>query len=105
MGARLVQAIEENPDLSDKKYISELNRLVDPSGYDDSAKMVLRGSLYQLQLISEYYVDRVIEAEKREIFVDFVREELVRAILSMCEIADTEFAHLEQHGTLKDMAS
>ncbi|MEG3618316.1 6-hydroxymethylpterin diphosphokinase MptE-like protein [Magnetovibrio sp. PR-2] len=105
LGESLVNAIEDNPDLSSKKYVSTLTRMVDPSGYDDSAKMVLRGSLYHLLIISEYYLDRVIDSEKREMFSNYLREQLIKGIQDMCRIADVEFTHLEEHGTLKDKAS
>lgn len=105
LGENMIQTIEDHPNLLTKQYVSKLAVLADPSGYDQAAKMILRGSLYQLVLICEYYLDRVIGEENRELLAEKAREELITGIRDMCKTAKVELDYLHTHGALKARAS
>lgn len=105
LGEKMIKAIEDHPNLLTKQYVSKMADLADPLAYDSAAKMILRGSLYQLVMICEYYLDRVNGEDKRELLAEKAREELVSGIRDMCEAAKVELDYLHAHGVLKERAS
>jgi hypothetical protein len=105
LGEDMIRIIENYPNLLTKQYVSKLALLVDPHGYDDTAKMILRGSLYQLILVCEYYLDRAIGEDNRKLLAQKARAELIFGIRSMCETAKVELDHLHDHGVLKERAT
>jgi hypothetical protein len=100
VGHRMIESIEKNPDLKTKKYISELMKVARPIEFDDSATSLMRGSVYLLLVIGEHYLDRVVEDDKKDDLVAYIRKEYVRLIDSMCDEVAVEFSSLEKTGTL-----
>lgn len=100
VGDRMIESIEKNPDLRTKKYISELMKVARSIDYDDAATSLMRGSVYLLLVIGEHYLDRVVEDDKKDELVAYVRGEYVRLINSMCDEVAVEFSSLEKTGTL-----
>jgi len=96
----MIEAIENNPDLSTKKFLNELVTVAKPLDYNDSATALMRGSIYLLLVVGEYHLDRVEQADKKDDLVAFVRGEYVRLIDSMCDEVAVEFSALEKTGAL-----
>ncbi|MCR4376897.1 MAG: DUF115 domain-containing protein [Rhodospirillales bacterium] len=100
VGDRMIECIEKNPDLGTKKYISELMKVARATDYDDAATSLMRGSVYLLLVIGEHHLDRVVEDDKKDELVAYVRREYVRLINSMCDEVAVEFSSLEKTGAL-----
>jgi len=100
VGDHMIEAIENNPDLSTKKFLNELVTVAKPLDYNDSATALMRGSIYLLLVVGEYHLDRVEQADKKDDLVAFVRGEYVRLIDSMCDEVAVEFSALEKTGAL-----
>jgi len=100
IGDRMIESIEKNPDLSTKKFLSELMKVARPLDYDDSATSLMRGSIYLLLVVGEYHIDRVVLGDKKDEFAAFVRGEYIRLINSMCDEVAVEFSALEKTGAL-----
>lgn len=100
IGDRMIESIENHPDLSTKKYLNDLMKVAKPIDYDDSATSLMRGSIYLLLVVGEYHLDRVMQDDKKDEFVAFIRGEYVRLINSMCDEVAVEFSALEKTGAL-----
>ncbi|OEJ68271.1 motility associated factor glycosyltransferase family protein [Magnetovibrio blakemorei] len=100
VGDRMIERIEKKSDLKTKKYITELMKIVRAMEYDDSAISLMRGSVYLLLVIGEHHLDRVVEDDKKDDLVAYIRKEYVRLIDSMCDEVAVEFSSLEKTGAL-----
>lgn len=100
VGDRMIECIEKNPDLKTKKYISDLMKVARAIEFDDSATALMRGSIFLLLVIGEHYLDRVVEDDKKDGLVAYIRHEYVRLIDSMCDEVAVEFSSLEKTGGL-----
>lgn len=100
VGDQVIEAIRSNSDLNSKKYISEVFKIVKPLVFEQPELMVLRGALFQVLLVGEYYLDRIEQADKKAEFMNYLCDEYCRAVDSMCEETAVEFTSLEKTGKL-----
>lgn len=100
VGDQFIACIRENPDLSTKKYISEMMKIARPLSFDDAACLILRGSLFILLIIGEHYLDRIEHQNRKSDFIAFMREAYIRRIDSMCDEVAVEISSLEKTGKL-----
>lgn len=97
---RLVEAVEENQDLYDKKYVQKISAILDLMNHGNGAKMVLRGTVFQCLLAVEYYLDRIEQADRRDQFAGIVREELISSFNRLNKILAEELTILSETGRL-----
>jgi len=102
LAADLIRAIEENPNLYDKKYAQEISVLLDFMNCASGAKIVIRGTIMQAILAVEYYLDRIEQDEQRDTLAAIVREELISCIQRLADTMEEEFAILSKTGRLGD---
>ena len=97
---KFIQCIRENEDLSTKKYISVLMEMANPHKYDDAATMVLQGTLFQMLIVGEYYLDRIEQEDKKDKLMAYVRDEYCQLLDQLCDIVDDELTALQNTGKL-----
>jgi len=100
--SRLVEAVEDNPNLFDKKYVQEIMIILDPMACVDGENLLVQGTIMQVVMGVEYYLDRVQAAEDQDVMALIVREELVACFKRLARIAKEELAILTKTGRLGD---
>ncbi|MBF0249262.1 MAG: motility associated factor glycosyltransferase family protein [Alphaproteobacteria bacterium] len=100
LGRDLIQCVRDNPDLTTKKYASEMMRILRPLSFDDAAIQMVRGTLFMFMIVSEFYLDRVEQEEKKAGLVTDLCDVLCDTITQMCVETETELRHVEQDGRL-----
>ena len=96
----VIDLMRGDKDLYDRDYIRKISRSVSPTEYDHSEQMIVRGSLIQLMMVSDYYMSRIKDDCHKEELAKIVREEFIRVVDEMRIETEVELRHLESHGTL-----
>jgi len=96
----LVQAVDDNPNMFDKKFVQEIMIILDPMACVNGAKMLVQGTIMQAVMAVEYYLDRLENTEQQEVLALIAREELTVCFKRLARIAKDELAILTKTGRL-----
>ncbi|HEY9078857.1 motility associated factor glycosyltransferase family protein [Magnetovibrio sp.] len=102
---QMIASILDNSDLSTKRYIGELMKVVRPLAFDNSAALTVRGSTYLLLVVGEYFIDRIEQYDKKADLIGFLRDAYCRGIESMRDEVDVEISALQNTGRLLNRES
>ena len=96
----LIRAIEDHPNMFDKKYAQEIMIILDLMEFTKADRMLVQGTVMQAVMALEYYLDRVEDEARHEDFAEIVREELIACIQRLAVVATEEIAILTATGRL-----
>lgn len=97
---RFIEALEDYPDLGSKRYAQSIMADLDYMNTALRPQSIVSGTVMQMLMAADYYLNRVSDEGKRHRMEAIVREEYVRAFEEISEEVDREISGLQENGRL-----